>query len=483
MGYSHIKYPPVFPLILSPIIGIFGYNYLLMRLMIVIMGIGSIGMAYFVCLRMFNSASKATGHKLSSLSKRTTAALVMLLSAVSYPLLFEMTRILSDIPYMFFSFLALIFIDKYSKTKTPLLNKTAYLTIIFILLAYFTRLVGISLIAAAILYLFWRARKGTKSTDSSTKWWLGATKKAAFIGLIFIVFASAWIVRNQLLDNLLPSELREAMSYERELILVTPNASDSHVVTLKSFSNRVKSNLDYYEGLIASIISGRKIKSQTGILVISLILLCGFLARAIPNPTIIEFYTFFYFCIYLLWPSRQGERFLVPIIPFLFLYFLSLPKLIVDLIGSILKDRREVIWIIGILSISIITLGLFYFNLPSATDVIKNEHRKPYYQGGTANYINAISWVKENTPPDSVIVTDRAPWVHLLSGRKAFTFPWVPDTKEVIDFIYENGVTHIIYVPWGYSKAYLKPTISAYQDKFSKIHQIGSCVIYQFNKI
>ena len=478
MGYSHIKYPPVFPLLLSPIIGIFGYNYLLMRLMIVIMGISSIGMAYLICRRMSDSKSEKNNQMLT----KVTAVSVMLLSAFSYPLLFEATRILSDIPYMFFSFLALIFIDKYSRTETYL-NKTAYLTIVFILLSYFTRIVGLTLVAAAISYLFWRAKKADAVSMVSSPW-LNATKKVAFIGLIFIAFASAWMVRNQLLKNLLPSELREAMSYERELILVEPSASQPEVAVWKDLVARVGSNLDYYEGLMTNIIFAGRIKSRTGILIISLILLCGFLARAIPNPTLIEFYTFFYVWIYLLWPSLQGERFLVPIIPFLFLYFLYFPKLIIDLIERVLKNIENIkrkILIINSSVVAIVTLGLFYFNLSPAVNVIADEHKTPYYQGVTADYINAILWVKENTPPDSVIVTDRAPWAYLLSGRKAFSFPWIPNTQEVIDSIAQNGVTHIIAIPWGYSETYLTPTITAYPDKFTEIHRIGDSIIYQFN--
>ncbi|MFQ6043370.1 MAG: hypothetical protein ACE5PV_21160, partial [Candidatus Poribacteria bacterium] len=302
--------------------------------------------------------------------------------------------------------------------------------------------------------------------------------------LIFIAFASAWMVRNQLLENRLPSELREAMSYERELILVETSASYPKVAAWKDLASRVESNLDYYEGLMTNIISGGRVKSRTGVIIISLILLCGYLACAIPKPTIIKFYIFFYVWIYLLWPSRQGERFLVPIIPFLFLYFLYFPKLIFDLIGRALKNIATIERKISIISSSIVAIvacGFFFLNLSSAIDVIASEHRTPYYQGGTADYINAILWVKENTPPDSVISTDRAPWAHLLSGRKAFTFPWVPDTQEVIDSIHKNGVTHVIAVPWGYSKSYLMPAIAAYPDKFTEIHRVGDSVIYRFN--
>ncbi len=491
MGYSHIKYPPVFPLLLSPIIGVFGYNYLLMRLMIVIMGICSIGMVYLLFRR----------HKTPS--TKIMAVSVMLLSAVSYPLLFEATRILSDIPYMFFSFLALIFIDKYSSAQFNLtaggpsknrlyLNKIAYLTIFFILLSYFTRLVGLTLVAAAIPYLFLRAKQESKSMLSSNPW-LNTAKKAAFIGVIFLAFASVWVIRNQVLKNRLPKELIEGMSYEQELVLVEPSSPYPQLVSWKNMMSRVKNNLNYYESLMTNIISGQSISSKTGIYITSLILLCGFLFSAISNPTIIEFYTFFYVWIYLFWPSLQGERFLVPIIPFIFYYFLAFVKSIVYLVGYMLKklplarglnssvNIRGKISIINFSAITIVTCGLFWLNFSPAINIITGEHRKPYYQGDTANYINSILWVKENTPSDSVVVTDRAPWTHLLSGRKAFTFPWVPNTQEVINSIEKNGATHVIAIPWGYSEAYLTPTITAYPDKFTEIHRIESSIIYQVN--
>jgi hypothetical protein len=324
----------------------------------------------------------------------------------------------------------------------------------------------------------------TESVVSSQR--LNGTKKAAFIGLIFIAFASAWMIRNQMLKNLLPSELREAMSYERELILVQPSTPYPKVAGWKDLPARVSNNLDYYKSLMVSIISGKSVKSKIGVQIISIILLLGFLARAIPNPTIIEFYTFFYVWIYLLWPSKQGERFLVPIIPFIFYYFLNFAQLIIYLISRGFKkflsaSAERKISIINLSAIATVAFGLFYLNLSPAIDIIAGEHRTPYYQGQTADYINSILWVKENTPKDSIIVTDRAPWAHLLSGRKAYTFPWVPNTQKVIDSIYRNKTTHIIAVPWGRSQAYLMPTIAAYPDKFTEVHRIGSSIIYRVN--
>lgn len=486
MGYSHIKYPPVFPLLLSPIIGLFGLNYLFMRLTIVLMAICSIGLSYLICRRLFDPTQETYVAEIVALS-------VALLSAFSYALLSEATRILSDFPYMFFSFLALIFIDKYSKTKTSL-NITAVLTVIFITLSSFTRLIGLSLVIASISYLFWTAEENTpavfqaeqaRTKNQRTLFSLvvssklsNVMRKAVFIGFITIASISIWIVRNQLVSESFPPELHEGMSYEREFILKTPHSSYSSVA--KNLLVRVLGNLRYYGLLMANIISGKNIQSRVGEGIVSLILLFGFLIRFIRNPTIIEFYVFFYMLVYLVWPAHQGERFLVPIIPFLFLYLLYLSKLAVELLAPMLKKISNVSVTVSLVVI-IITCVLIGLSVFPAIRVVANEHRTQYYRGEKGDYINAILWVKENTSPESVIVTNKAPWAYLLSNRKSFSLSSFNDKKKIIAFIRKYNVTHVVTTPFKSSDRYISETISLHSDKFTEIHKVGASKVYRFN--
>jgi len=47
--------------------------------------------------------------------------------------------------------------------------------------------------------------------------------------------------------------------------------------------------------------------------------------------------------------------------------------------------------------------------------------------------------------------------------------------------MHKNGATHAIAIPWGYSEAYLMPTIKAHPDKFTEIRRTDNSTIYQFN--
>jgi len=496
MGVPHAKYPPGFPLLLAPAIGVFGCNYFVLRLMIVMMGISSIGIVYLICRRLSdrasggtcrrpsdsNCVSPETGRHDPTLLAETTAFSGMLLSAVSYPIVSHVTMILSDIPYMLFSFLALILIDKYNRTETCL-NGTGWWTIAFLVASVFTRLAGLSLVAAAMAYLLWQGIVGFAEVPPARRM-LKAGKKAVLIGVVFAAFASVWIARGRMVKDLAPPELRGGTDYEREMILVDPNAPHGQEADWGGLQLRVRRNLGCYQELIAGVVSGGTVTSDTGVKITSIILLLGFLGRAIPRPSLIEIYVPFYMCLHFLWPFRE-ERFLVPVIPFLFLYVLSSMKLAAEaasrLFRHVLRTRR-VSPSVSSRAVAFVSCGLFILNMPAACRIITEEHRKPYYRNTTADYIDAIVWVKENTPPDSVIVTDRAPWAHLLSDRKAFSFPWVRNTGEVIASMDRNGATHVIAVPRAYSKTYLSPAIRAHPNRFAEVRRMGDAVIYQFRR-
>ena len=137
MGYAHTKYPFMFPLLLAPITGIFGYNFLLMRLMIVFMVFFAIWFSFVLVRRV---------------ADEWIALCVMALTAASYPLMLWTTWVLSDSPYMFFSMLALIFIQQYGRETSPF-NRRAVFASLLVLASYFTRGIGLALALAAVLYL------------------------------------------------------------------------------------------------------------------------------------------------------------------------------------------------------------------------------------------------------------------------------------------------------------------------------------------
>ena len=202
--------------------------------------------------------------------------------------------------------------------------------------------------------------------------------------------------------------------------------------------------------------------------------------------TIVEYYFILYMLIYLAWPSWQGERFLVPVIPFIFYYILRTAELILRALFFLIARRHTALkdrfWIVRGAALVILAVSLIKLNWASDVNIIRGEHAKPYYSNVVSDFLETIGWIKENAPPDAVVISDRPSWVYLLSGRKTFSFPWVPNTEEVIGFIRDIKADYAIVNPIsGVTTSYLVPAIERYREGFKELFRKGDSIIYRSN--
>lgn len=456
MGYGGIKYPPGFPFMLGLIIGPFGYNFLMMRMLIVASAVGSLWLAYLI---------------VRNRSNRWMATAVMCSTAFSFPVLFECVRILSDLPYAFISLLSLYWVERYAKDSEEWRGKIGYITIGLIVAAYLTRIVGLTLFVGAIAYLVLGGVNVQRSRAN--------LKKAVAIGIVLITIPPLWMAQNHLRGPKLPPELREALSYERELVVQTTTDPNAPFIDWNSLMTRIASNERYYEQLLSNIVLGnRSTPPGTRARIITLILLAGYLYCLIRHRSVLEYYTFFYMLTYILWTSKQGERFLVPIIPILFYYLFQLLTLIVRGITRIrpLQARRKIIEVVAVI---ILTAVFIQWNWASDVNIIKRERKTPYHTGYIAVLLDVARWLKANTPADTLVVSDAPSHVHLFSDRKTYSFTWVADPDEVFNSISRIGADYIISTPSNRTDRYLKPTLEAYTPNFEEVHRQGAFVVYR----
>lgn len=475
MGYPHTKYPPGFPLLLAPIEMLFGHCYWLMRLVVVSCAVGSVGVSYLL---------------LRPRSGRLVALGCATATAASYALLSESTHILSDIPYMLASLGALWAGERYLQRID---RRSLVLVMIMILVSTSIRLLGAVLalaVAAAVL-------SNPPSRSRRT-----LLEHALLLVGVVALFVSAWVGRGALVQRHLPSELRESVGYEREFVLENPNNPGSPIIQWNTLVNRVRLNTIHYEHLLGKLLTGGHAQRRMRVHLFALLVMAGLGITWFRKRGVLEYYLLLYLWILLLWPSRQGERFLVPVLPLLFFYPIqTLRALFAQLnhagrrpgprgaglgsriggglvrprLGRALSFAQWAVW--GTLAVAYVALSG-----PAVWSVIQEERREPYYRGETGDYIQTINWVRDNTDPDAVIITDRAPWAYLLSGRTSFTSPWVHSTTEVLSSLDRNGATHIIANDWGYSGIFLKPVIEAHPERFVEAHRIGGQIVYTYQR-
>ncbi len=447
-GYSYQGFltspPPLFSLLLSPVIALLGYNFAAMRALIASTALGSALLVYLL---------------LRPKTEPVITFAVTFLAACSFPVLFEITRILSDIPYMFFSLSALFFAGAYADEK-KVLSWRGILTTVFITLACFTRQAGLALLLGVCGYFLLEG-----FVKGRLNFW---SRKALFVLLVFSVAAGGWRLRNKSI----PEQQRFVYEHVREKYQNTPPAIP---LSLKFFVRNGK----YYARLLAKTVMGPYLYIAGQPLLITLILLLGFSRCFFRQRGLFEYYVLIYAGTYLSFGGMQGERYLVPVIPFVFFYFFKGIKVLGGLIthikvASFQKEK------IKQCAIMIVILFLSYSHLRGDIVLIQREHSLPYYKNTVAEFMEIITWVRQNTAENAVIVSDRAPWVRLLSRRLSIDFPRTKDQQKILQSMLKRKAEYVVYSPvTGLSIKYLSPVLRDNREYFKRVYGVGNSAVFK----
>lgn len=446
----HTMYPFVFPILLVPIIYFLGYNYAAFNLLGVVIAILSLCSIY---LLFREKAGKPT------------ALLIVLLTGLSSHILYYIYGVLAEIPYLFFSIIALIFIEKYHQEERWL-SKSAFLAVFFLALAYFTRSVGICLLLAALAYLFLERLVGK---DFSLR-----LKKLTLIGLGVCVPASWWLLRCYLLKRSGTADYLTYLFFVRDPVtfkLTLMNSVDFLEKTVRNVYGyaaytfpRILLDVQFPQrNILAFLLTG--------------LVFFGFLYCLYSRRTIIEYYIVFYMCMLFIWPGSDiiGRRFLVPIIPFVFYYF------IIGLRQSLSILRLKKLKISGFI---LVICLLVVFNFKGTLGYIHGERYRYAQWLDLGKFMGMAQWAKKNTSTDAIFTSSIPLVVWLYFERKATHSNLISaDPSKVIDFIYENNVDYVIVdSTLEVTKQYIKPVIEQYPDKFTVVFKEKEDVIYKVKR-
>lgn len=463
MGYPHTKYPPGLPLMLTPIELFFGHNFLLMRWLIVLCAVGSVGISYLLVRRI-----ASTG----------VACVVSIATASSYALFSTSTYILSDVPYMFVSLSALYAILHYRQHLT---KKNAFLAIVLILAACSIRTVGFTLVPAiAMTFLF----------DVSSQPLFKRLQHSIVVVAIIALVIGLWMGRNALIPE--PPIEVGVRGNAQEFFLVNPRDPYTRTANLVDIAQRIRKNLSYYGYVVVDLLTAKQASNTFLAYSLSGLCLLGFGITLIRQRTVIEYYIFFYGWLILLWPFLQGERPIVPILPMIFYYTLQPLLLLFKWISNFqfqtihpkryasLQLLEKIAPISQAAALGLITLVIILFNSRIVIPFIHGERQEPYYRDEARQ---VAEWVSDNTPEDAVIITRGCARIYMSTGRKSFLYPGELDNpQEVFNSIMRNNGTYLIATidkEKSFDSRYLKPVLRAYSEHFREIHRIGDLIIYE----
>jgi MFS family permease len=317
-------------------------------------------------------------------------------------------------------------------------------------LAFYTRTIGAVLIAALALTLLLRR---------NWRWF------AAAVALGFLI-AAPWLLHAR-------QTRTEGSSYLTQLLSADPYAIDTAgQATALDLGGRLLANASVYFGrdiplgvfpyLFTGTYSGDPRLEPTvpwSIWIpITLLLVLGAIRAARRIPLTVG-YLAFTMIILLLWPSVWASpRFLLPILPLLFMcVFLGLSS-IAQLFGS---RARPIV--LGLL----LTL-IGFFGIRNAVTLAGSGQA---YPGAWAVYFEGASWAGKNLPRESLVIDRKPSLFTVTSGLPATAFPHEPDVDRMLEHFRERGVdyVHVAMISHGDLSEYLFPVVQQRREAFRAV--------------
>lgn len=468
LDYPCLKIPFGFPLLISPLIWLTNCNFFVLNFFILLFA----GLGFLMIYKLFRS-----------FFSHHYALLITFLTALSPLVLFHTGFIMIDIPYMAVSLLALFSVITYLHNNRIFFK--GLIAIACLLAAFFLRTVGVALITGIFFYCIFNNGKFLR------------TKQFIILSVLLLLPIAGWITYTRSLQINIDDpvwQLPEFIPSNNEYKRYRFDDPLSKITNPASYVKRGIENMAYYAGTSMSIISGLPINTSKDnlqripFIVLALfgfgscIIFLGFADSLIRRRLIFDFYFLFYMGILLSWSARE-QRYLIPVLPFLFHYFLNGINLITRFFHFFLpffkKNSTNVIF-------AFVTLYVAFFSVSSAIrniHIIRDQHTQPYHNKHYSDFFKSIDWVKVNTSPDARIVSTTAPICAYFSGRWCVSFPRIKNADILLSYLYKIKCDYLIMNSLeSIEVPYLKPVIEANPEIFVNKFKTGYGNIYRIDR-
>ena len=376
------------------------------------------------------------------------------------------TLMMSEIPFMLFSILTITLFAKMDWDRQPYRNVWFYLFLICLGLTYYIRTIGISLVMAVLICMWFERR---------WKYLLWT-----IIGLV--VMLAPWHIRSALLGG---------SGYAKTLIQKNPYRAEEGMMGISDWAERITENFSRYlvqdipQGLFPALapeISGEASVIGSWILGITIFVVAAYgLYKAKALRLLLLGYIGATFAILLLWPAVWlGLRFFVPVLPWIAFFFLfGIYSGILRVLDRFRINRQP----LGNLVVPFLFLGLSVLAIPGLKQLIAKS--TGIYKPGYEDYLELAKWSKQNIPGDALVSCRKTSVFYLNADRKVTEYLKSPYTDGVLNDLKNKGVSHVVIDKLGYSSTslYLEPTIIKYPFKFKKVKTLerSGTILYEFN--
>lgn len=413
-------YPPVFPIMLSPIYKLFGLNFGAMKTETIAV--------FLVALAAVFAAFAG---------QMSARYLVPLVAVIGFNPHFWSLKdsVTSDIAFMCFVYLGLVVLHRVYEAEKPKTDSVGHAVLAGLLmyLAYGTRAVGIVLLPAVVIYELVRFKRVTR-----------------FAAIATLVAVPLMIVQSLL--------VRATSSY---LAIFMMSLKHPRMVMDNLIGYVMSINIFWENGFSRILRLG-----LFGVLYVLAVV--GYLRRVRTRVTVLEILVPLYLVILLAFGGYSGSRYLVPVIPaYLFYAFLGLGS-----IGA-LRGRR---WETLAFALLIAAIAASYVGEYATTDL--GPMREGVFKKESAEL---FQYIRNNTDKSDVLIFGNPRVVALFTDRRAATYdPAANSDEDLWRFPEEIGADYLIvssFMPDD--KRRLQPFVERHADRFRSVYSNRDFRVYK----
>jgi hypothetical protein len=441
-------YPPVLPLLLAPVWRLCGFDLFAMKVEIILL--------FAAFLAVFYLTFRA------ELPAPYLLAVLLLLSLNPYLWDYK-DRIMSEIPFLLFTFLVFRLLTwAHDETRSPRGRRLAALGAgIALYLACGTRTIGIVLLPC-VLAEGWLRRyrpltpnpsppRGEGSKRSPNPSPLGGEGRRGRPVRVTLLVLAAFAAGEAAQRLLLPFD----GSYLEQLVL-DPGLFGRNALWLVKSVGLYADNGSSIVGLVLSFAA------------VGGLGLVGFLHRARQGITCREVFTVVYLAAILVWPSADSSpRLVFPLAPLGLVYVCHGLRRLGAWRGAAWERLPGAVAVVGVLALY-------------AWQYTRADFGSLHHGIGKAESVALIDYVRRQTPPDAVILFQKPRAMALLTGRRSSALHMPRDDEEAWHYLRRIGATYVVADRdlFGRGPSVVRTVARRWPDRLREVYKNQDFTVY-----
>ncbi|MDI6701114.1 MAG: glycosyltransferase family 39 protein [bacterium] len=451
----HKQYPPLFPLVLSFIMFIFGReNIFMMKVFSLIFYLLSI-LLFYLNLNFYFKKEKIL------------KIFLVLIFIFAKNIVGWSSLVLSESLFIFLILSTLFFFNRFQQTN-KILDYIIFL--IFCTLSVFTRGNGVIVFLSTLIFLF-------------------LTKRNKLIPITFI-----FLILSQIWGFYLFLKTGHTSTYFQQVFYKNIYFPDAGKISFYNLIERIYFNtIIYFTKIIPGTFLGN-VNSQLYYLplkIIPIITFLGGLILCIRKKIYFETSLIIINLIVLiLWPVYfSTERFFAP----LFSLYLIISSFSIVWLTERKKSFLLLLYYIFLTYSILINFTINFVDVPKKVYALKNtdfnfrNDNKFRSELGVKLLFQTAIWAKDNTPKNCVIMSMKPELIYLYSDRKTVIFPYTDNDFVVINYMKNNRVDYIIFEDNPDQKRLTNLTINRFilkhKNAFSMVYTDLEVPLYSLLKV